>query len=390
VKRRTRYVDESNRTDGFNVIHRARITSSQRILSLCKDVQLLVFPLLMIFLYEIFHAKMYIIMPEYQQYSWLYGYTLAAGALGFFLAGYISDKISRKLILCIFIPIALLEFALLVIGANLIAILISPLYASTPVAIAAVIDNHRKMNVKKLMCIAFAVLFAPWCFFTKISSVFLGWNEIAIIGLVLLAASCFFKDLKKESIENPKSHFSNKRKKSYVILNIVLLSIGLIGAETIFFQLVENAERFNYGFEFFEFINRSLICGAILCFFVTGNIRHLTFITYAFLLLLSYSSYLAYHYWGVDAWKLSFTYLGVLGGFYLPTVSEIFVSCLGRNARGKAIGLVLLVIDLASLIALLFLKKEQVPLYSLRIIILSAIITFISQGLYEHSSKDTY
>jgi MFS family permease len=327
-------------------------------------------------------------MPKYQEYSWLYAYTLGGGALCFFAAGSISDKISRKWALCFFILISLLEFALLVAHKNLEAILISPLYASTPVAMASIVDNHKRRSVKKLMCVAFACLFAPWCVFRKISSFLAKWEDFVILAVVLTILAFLFKDLKdlKESKENlKKPHFQNS--KWFFILNIALLSIGLLGADTVFYQVAENAEKFNYGPDFFEFINRGLLCGTILCFFVSGDVRRLTYVTYAFLLLLSICSYLAFYYWGIDAWRLSFTYLGVLGGFYLPTVAEIFVGLFGEKSRGKAIGLTLFLTDVASLISLLFLKKEQLPLYSLRVIILSAIITFISQTLYENFNK---
>jgi MFS family permease len=346
-----------------------------------SDIRLFIFPILLIAIYEMYAVHVYGNVHSKEQIypSWGYHYFSLASMWLAFWASTASDRYGRKPFLIFCIVIAFTLFLLTYLGYEFSALLISPLFFSTPIANAALIDNHEHLSVKKLMCFSYISRFTPWSFFANIS-LEESFPYLNVVLIICLISAFIFID-KFRSEKHPKS------KRKLISKKVISLMAALLCAQIVFWMIVDNITLVNKDdkLKLFTILGLGSLIGTVLCYF--SKERHEDLITFSFtaLLLLIISSFIIFLYWGPGvAWETSLAIVGILGGFYLPVITERTATILGREHRGFATGLVDLTVTIATLLTI---PIPEQNISSIVFAIILIIFAFLAYAIQRYHTK---
>lgn len=350
------------------------------------NIRKFLFPLLLIILYEIFAIRVYkkIGVSSFA----FYDYFIIMSAFITFIASYVSDKYSRKFFLNISLLIAIILFTLIYFRQDHLVLYLSPLFFSTPIARAALIDNHEHFSVKNLMCIAYITLFTPWCFYSFFSEDISGLFIFVLLLITLITALIFKNKKIKTSSQNDGIIFKKFTwKKKYQWMPFI---IGFTLVQIVFFLIFGKLEQLGNSDKIFDFMGIGLLMGSFFCFFLQGRHDNLILLSYVFLIILTVNSLASYFFWKETfVLKILIGETGIIGGIYLPLVTEKVVIMLGKKRRGLGCGLVEFITAFASLISLIGVHYFKNNYLKLLITVLALVlIACISQKIAINTSKE--
>ncbi len=304
------------------------------------------FPLLLLVGYEIFAIRVYQLLSAYP--LGYYNYLIIVSAIVSFIASILSDKYSRRVFLNISLIICIGLVTLLLFKYEKLVVILAPLFFSTPIARAALIDNHEHISIKNLICVSYISVFLPWSFYSFFS---LSRSDIlifAILILTIVSAIIFkIKKIPSRKLNITKSLLLKKNKWLYFAIAFILIQI-------VFFLIFGKLEYVENHANIFDFMNIGLLTGAFLCIFLTGKHDELIFLSYIFLFILAFNTFMVFLFWNQEnLLNFFFGEIAIAGGVLLPLITEKAVLILGSSKRGLACGLVELVASGGSVIALI-------------------------------------
>lgn len=300
--------------------------------------------ILVIFLFQVIAIEMYFHNPI--QKSWInFSLWIFTQAVGSFILGAISDRFCRKTILISTQIAGLIIIAIIFLNKNFsdwwsISAL-GLLFAPTPIARSALIDNFPNQSKVKIIGITFIFLFLPWCFYMQIVNQpphsVIGWVTILLI-LNLFITIFLFQDLR-----DLKPHKTDKKlfNKSGKLKGIVTL-FSLIPAQTVFFISDSFFEETAQSAPYFTALGVGVLIGTVTSIFYRKTPHSSVLSTcygvgFVFCLL----SVISAHIIGLNNSELTILVMlfATLGGFYLPFVYDIVLSSVSANHRGAACGI---------------------------------------------------
>lgn len=343
-----------------------------------EKLRFLIFPIFLIILYEIFYIKIF------THALGNFSYFICVSAIVAIIGSYLSDKFSRRFFLYFTFLVCLILSIFYYLGYIKLVIILSPLFFSTPVARAAIIDNHEHFSVKNLMCILYTIYALPWCFYSffskSISNIFILYFLIATI-----ISSFFFKVRKRTEVQQSILKKKSVIEKRYIIS---LFIIAFVLAQIVFYLNLNVLEKVKYHDKISDFAGITFLLGSIFCLLLKGKHDSLIFLAYGFLFLLSSNVLISYFFWKDQ--MISAVLLGelaIVGGIYNPLVTEKMVLYLGKKRRGFACGIIDFLLStglfIAFFVSLIFKKGN---LQFLILILILVILICIFQGFSNYLS----
>ena len=305
-----------------------------------------------------------------------------------FLFGYISDQQFRKASLIICQLLGLVGGLILYIfGFEFwVIVLIALSFNPIPVARAALLDHFPQHSTVKLVAITFLAQYFPWIFYAKIAA--LGYKTVIFWVLGILAANIiltvflFKKDSEKKEVLDIRHKMQLFRKNSPLICTIFAFTL----AEAAFYLLWAYLEYNPQGQTWFSTSNLATVIGISIAMLYT-RLPHISIITLFYSIGAAATLMALVHSFSSPSLSeanllTSMTFYCIIGGLYLPFVTDGVIKMLGnrRRAIGSAI------IELGDTVAVFFapllnLLFQQSPLnISLAIFAFFAIATILQKS----------
>ncbi len=292
-------------------------------------------------------------------------------ALSGFVFAYISDKHFRKQTLIATQILGVLGGGVLYfIGMDKWAIvLIALIFNPLPVARAALLDNFPRISSLRLIGITFLAQFFPWFFFRVISS-FEYQNVLLIILATLSLNVLFMAFLFKDIFDINKSHdvVLKKIKRRKVIL---LILSALILSEAVFYFMWDYIEYLPGEHFYYSPATMGTLLGISIAI-IYPKLPHISIITMCYFIgfsIMIISGYIIFYGKGPPENILinSITYYSVLGGLYLPLVTDAVIELLGANHKALGSSLIEIAGTIAALSASLLDLKTTLSPFSILI-----------------------
>ncbi len=324
-----------------------------------KDVARVAIPaLLAISIVEVVNIQMYLSAPLAQGGALVLFLWVTLQMIPGFLFGYISDKHFRKATLIICQILGLVGGLILwVFGFETwVFILIALTFNPIPVARAALLDHFPKHSTVKLVSITFFAQYFPWVMYSYIAGIeFSSVLKFVLFVLALntlLTIFLFKGDVAKPEEAQPKSEGKIQLFRKNLPLTFTL--VAFIFAEAAFYLLWAFLENDPNGHKILSVTNMGTILGIGIAMLYT-KVHHMSIIT-LFYSVGAAATFIAFtHCFSssiacFDNLTSSMSFYCIIGGMYLPFVTDGVIKMLG--AKHRALGSAF--IELGSTVAVFF------------------------------------
>lgn len=307
-----------------------------------------------------------------------------------FIFGYLSDLNFRKatLIVCQLLGLAG-GLILWIFGFELwVLVLIALTFNPLPVARAAFLDHFPQHSTVKLVALTFVAQYLPWAFYAYIAKLHYQTTVAFVLYIlalnIILTVFLFKKDNKEYKTEDTKHKIELFKNNSRLIRTLLAFTF----AEAAFYLLWAYLENNPTGEVGLSTISLGTTIGVCIAMLYT-RLPHISIIT-LFYSIGAVSALLAFYRCTSstiscdDELLASMSYYCIIGGLYLPFVTDAVIKMLGskRRALGSAM------IELGDTIAVFFAPILNIFFHQNSTnILLTISIFFLIAALYQKSTE---
>jgi len=309
-----------------------------------------------------------------------------------FVLAYLSDRTNRKNVLIFSQLIGLVGGIVLYIFGSTpwVLILIAITFNPTHVARAALLDIFPHYSTLKLVAITFFALNLPWMFFKEFSA--FDFNFLVILTFVLLAVNSlltflFFHDRQKcgySKVQFAKSIelLRNDRRIFYTLSAFICSEIT--------FYLISIYIEYSKGTEVWLDITTFATLIGILIAMLYNRLPHMSMVTlfysmgFGLIVVAILSSFLSISSLQISLLS-SMSHYAVIGGMYLPFVTDAVIKMLGNRNKGIGSALIEGGDAIAILIAMIF--STAFVLSALWIFGIILVLFLLATGIQKKAEK---